>query len=425
MLVRDVVCMFCGALCDDLEVVVEDGRIKEVKKGCQISKNKFLHHDQNQAVPTVDGREVGLDEAIEAAARILAAADNPLVYGLSSTSCEAQRKAIELAELIGGNIDSTSSVCHGPGTLARQIVGISTCTLGEVKNRADLILFWGCNPAEAHLRHFGRYSLTPKGMHVPSGRKGRRVVVVDVRPSATAKVADTFLQIRPGGDYECLSAIRALLKGERVEAGEVSGIPLSQLQYLAEDLKNCRYGVLFFGMGLTMTRGKYMNVVAALSLARDLNAFTRFAVIPMRGHGNVGGSEQTLTWQTGYPFGVNFSRGYPQYNPGEFTAVDLLAGGEVDAALIIASDPASSLPRRAAGHLARIPTVVVDPHLNETAKMARVVIPSAAAGISVEGTAYRMDGVPLHLKKVVSSPYPSDWEILQKLIERVKKCSGL
>lgn len=420
MLVKDVVCMFCGALCDDLEVVLEDGRIGEVKKGCQISRNKFLHHHLNPAVPTVDGREVNLEEAIGEAARILAGADNPLVYGLSSTSCEAQRKAVELAELIRGNIDSTSSVCHGPGTLARQIVGISTCTLGEVKNRADLVIFWGCNPAEAHLRHFGRYSLTPRGMHVPSGRKGRKVVVVDVRPSATAKVADSFLQIRPGGDYECFSAIRALLKGERVEAGEVSGVTLSQLQSLVEDLKHCRYGVLFFGMGLTMTRGKYMNVVAALSLVRDLNAHTRFAVIPMRGHGNVGGSEQTLAWQTGYPFAVNFGRGYPQYNPGEFTAVDLLAGREVDAALIVASDPAASLPRRAADHLARIPTVVVDPHLSETAKIARVVIPSAVAGISAKGTAYRMDGVPLRLKKVVSSPHPPDCEILQSLIERIK-----
>ena len=35
-----------------------------------------------------------------------------------------------------------------------------SCTLGEVKNRADLLIYWGGNPAECHPRHFTRYTLT-------------------------------------------------------------------------------------------------------------------------------------------------------------------------------------------------------------------------------------------------------------------------
>ncbi len=84
------------------------------------------------------------------AVRILDGADSPLIYGLSSTASEAQRKAIELADKLGAMIDTTSSVCHGPTGLAMQAVGEPTCTLGEVRNRADLVIFWGCNPAESH-----------------------------------------------------------------------------------------------------------------------------------------------------------------------------------------------------------------------------------------------------------------------------------
>ena len=40
---------------------------------------------------------------------------------------------------------------------------------------------------------------------------------------------------------------------------------------------------------------------------------------------------------------VNLSRGYPRYNPGEFTAADLLARGEVDAALIVGSETTADL----------------------------------------------------------------------------------
>ena len=44
-----------------------------------------------------------------------------------------------------------------------------TCTLGEVKNRADFLIYWGGNPAECHPRHFTKYTLTQKGKFVPNG----------------------------------------------------------------------------------------------------------------------------------------------------------------------------------------------------------------------------------------------------------------
>jgi len=192
---------------------------------------------------------------------------------------------------------------------------------------------------------------------------------------------------------------------------------------LAEKMKSCKFGIIFFGLGLTMSRGKHLNVSAALSLVRDLNRFTKFTVMPMRGHFNVTGADAILTWETGYPYAVNFSRGYPQYGPGEFTAVDLLARREVDAALIIASDPVAHFPRQAASCLAEIPTIVIDPKRSKTTEVAKVVIPTAAAGISAEGTAYRMDGIPIRLRKVVDSPYPSDEEVLGRIIEWVAKPS--
>ena len=78
-----------------------------------------------------------------------------------------------------------------------------------------------------------------------------------------------------------------------------------------------------------------MNSAAILTLAAEMNAFTKFVAMPMRGHGNVTGADVVMRWTTGYPFGVNLCRGYPRYNPGEFSTVDLLVRGDVDAALIL------------------------------------------------------------------------------------------
>ena len=237
--------------------------------------------------------------------------------GLSDTTCEAQRQAVAIADMLHGTIDTTTSVCHGPSGIAFEGVGESTSTLGEIKNRADLIVFWGGNPAESHPRLFTRYTVMPKGMYVPNGKKDRTTVLVDVRRTPSAPVADIFIQVKPRTDFEVLWALRAMVKGRKVDASieQITGVPLGVLEDLVERMKNCQFGVLLFGMGLTMSRGRHFNSGAILALATDLNEFTHFVAKPVRGHGNVTGADNVVSWQTGYPFGVNFSRGYPRFNP--------------------------------------------------------------------------------------------------------------
>ena len=43
--IKNVICTFCGTLCDDLEVdVTDDGKtIEQVKNACAIGAEKFLH----------------------------------------------------------------------------------------------------------------------------------------------------------------------------------------------------------------------------------------------------------------------------------------------------------------------------------------------------------------------------------------------
>jgi formylmethanofuran dehydrogenase subunit B len=422
--VENATCTFCGCVCDDMELTVEDHKITKAKNACILGKAWFLnHHVEDRPVAIIEGKPATLEEGIERAAQILTQARYPIVYGLSDTTCEAQRMAVAIADRIGGCIDTTTSVCHGPSGMAFQGVGEVTCSLGEVKNRADLVIFWGSNPAESHPRHWGRYSTMPKGLFVPNGRKDRTVVIVDVRRSKSAPAADIFLQIKPRKDFEALWALRALVKGLQLEAavGDEIGIPLEQLQDLAQRMKTCKFGMFFFGMGLSMTRGKHLNVEAALALARDLNEHTKFYIKPMRGHGNVTGADNVVSWQTGYPFGVSLNRGFPRFNPGEFTTADTLARGEADAALIVASDPMANFSQPAREHLARIPYIVLDPKETPTVRGATVAFTTATYGINTGGTVYRMDDVPIPLRPAFDSPYPCDQEVLTKLEARIRQ----
>ena len=304
--------------------------------------------------------------------------------------------------------------------VALQLGGAPAATLGEIKNRADLVIFWGSNPAESHPRHFVRYSGSAKGRLTPKGRKDRRVVVVDIRKTPSVKYADQFIQVAPGSDYEVLTVMRMLTNGFRPDCHKVGGVKVSTLEKLVNRIKTARMGVMFFGLGITETRGNHQNSTAIYQLGKDMARHAKFLTLPMRGHYNVVGSGNTMCWQTGYPFAVNFGRGYPQFNPGEFSVVDLLTRREPDVALIVSAEPMDHLPYEAARHLLDIPTIVLDPRRTLTTKIATVVIPVKHAGVSVEGTAYRMDHVPIRMRKVLESPWPKDDLPLSRMIEKVK-----
>jgi formylmethanofuran dehydrogenase subunit B len=423
--VKHATCVGCGCACDDIELHADGDRITRSDNACALGEAWFRAHPTGRGEPAahIDGTPAPLDVAIEAAAALLHAAHLPLVYDHGFTTCEAQRQAVALAEAVGGVIDSYTSLCHGPAFVATQTVGKVSCTLGEVKNRADLVVYWGCNPAVSHPRHAARYALHPVGKYTPGGRADRTVLLVDVHETETARDADRFFRIRAGADFEALTALVALLKNQPVEAKRVAetGLTVERLHELLDRMKAARFGVLFFGLGLSATRGGYANPAAAYRLVMELNGFTKFVALPMRRHGNLVGSDMVLRWTTGYPFGVSLSRGYPRYNPGEFTTADLLARGDVDAALVLGSGVAEALPPAAAATLTRVPVVVLAPNGPRTGPAPRVEIATAAAGVSAGGTVCRMDDVPMPLRPALKSPHPTDEDVLKRIIAAVQK----
>lgn len=426
--VTDATCTACGCVCDDITLKVEAAHIVEAERACSLGKAWFLNHsNEERPVCTVDGRPATLEAGIDRAARILVDAKYPMVYGLGDTTSEAQRTAVSIADWIGGTIDTTTSVYHGPTGVTFQGVGEVTCTLGEIRNRGDLIIFWGSDPAETHPRHFTKYSLTPKGQFVPRGRSDRYAVVVDVRRTKSADAADEFIRLTPGQDFEALWTLRALAKGLELDPDQVeaeTGVKLEVFRALMERMKGARFGVFLFGLGLTMTVGKHLNIEALLALTRDMNAHARFVAKPMLGHGNVVGADNVVSWRTGYPFGVNLSHGYPRFNPGEYTASDMFTRREADAALIVACDPMADFSQPAREHLASIPYVALDPQETPTTKAAAVAFCTATYGINAPGTVYRMDDVPLPLRPAFDSPYPSDQEVLAKIEKRILELKG-
>ena len=147
-LITQVGCPYCGSSCDDIEVLVSDDgkKILEVHNACVIG-TRSLHHAMKPTRPKMTAdcasltdpcKEISYDEAVDYTAKTMLEAKKPLIYGFGSTNCEGMSAVGRVAEKAGAVLDNCASICHGPSFLAMFDNGYPSCTLGEVKNRADV-----------------------------------------------------------------------------------------------------------------------------------------------------------------------------------------------------------------------------------------------------------------------------------------------
>jgi formylmethanofuran dehydrogenase subunit B len=128
------------------------------------------------------------------------------------------------------------------------------------------------------------------------------------------------------------------------------------------------------------------------------------------------GFNQLLMDQTGFINSVSFREGKATHVPDQGVAA---AAKGSDAALIIGSDPLSSLPFGTARALARLPLIAIDPRRSLTTDAAQVVIPSAMSGLEAGGTALRMDGTRISFEPITKSERLSDEQILTRIMEAI------
>jgi len=378
----EATCAGCGCACDDIELGPAG-----LQRTCSLGDAWFALGDR-PPVARIDGRAVSVDEAVGAAAALLTQARAPLVCGLGQTSCEAQRRAVALAEAIGAVIAPAGG---GASTPAYQAIGSSTATFGEIRDRAELVVVWRADPAVTHPRLLGRLRVA-----------SRPLVVVAATRTATAEAADAFVEL--DDDFEALSELRALVGDRPLRT------PAPRLADLAQRLRAARH-VAFIHGGLDE-----LATLALFSLVRDLSRERHAVTLGLRGDGNARGAEDVLAWQTGFPGAVSFARGFPRE---ELGAAALLERGEVDAALVVTYDAFEQLPPAAAERLRGLPMVVVDARATATAQAARVAFAPAADGIEVPGTVHRMDGVPVPLRAPLAAERPSVEDVLAAIGGRV------
>jgi len=407
--IEDVVCAGCCCVCDDIQVTTDGQQILELQTACPQGQTWFNQSLQTDSLtPLIKGASAPHASAVKRAVELIQQAQAPLIYGMSQSATESQRAAVCLADHIGATIDTGASAA----TRALQQVGEATCTIGEVRSRADLIIYWGADALLANSCH--RQSLASGTHEVP-----RKILSVGTDMSQSSEYADQTIQVESQQEIEVIWSLRALLKGIDLPETEPTGISAADLQELVGLIQQSHYIVFFFGPEFKQGPLSHRKIEALSLLAREIQADRRCHTINVPRAGETKGAENVLAWQTGYAASVNFAAGYPRYSPEEYSANHLLEQDESDLCILVGAQPLSGLSERALARLSQTPAILIGPATVDLPDL-EVFLPTGVYGIHFPGSVYRFDGTPLPLRGFLPTSQTSEAAILSEIISLVK-----
>jgi formylmethanofuran dehydrogenase subunit B len=394
-----LVCAGCALLCDDA-TIAGDRLAPECPLGARWLA-ELTAADTAPAVPDalVDDAPIVVEAALARAAELLRGARRPLLHGFAGATVEDARAAVALADRIGA-IAAPGPDGPWPGVPAFPLRGASTATLGEIRDRSELVVIWREDPETTHPRLLARLGLC-------AGGGDRRVLaVVDDRDTPTARLADVRLQWPAERDDEALATLHRLAR--EPDSSELGTALLGAAAPLASRLRSARHATVVYGPAVAGGPAGQRRELALSELVRELSHGRHVVTLALGGAPGLRGAGEVLTWQTGYPGPVDLSSGHPELVRG---TEPIIGHERVDVTLRVGDDAAAVGDRSVAA-------IALSPRPGTPAPT--VWIRTAAAGVGAGGTMHRLDGVPLALVPPRPSDAPAAAELLARLLEAVR-----
>ena len=379
-----LVCPFCALLCDDLSPPQRDADVLTEPHRCALATAGFSHALQaTEATPTIAGTPVGWTEAIDQARALLEAARAPLMHGLVGDLLDCSA-ALRLAERFGGVVDHRSGAAVADGLAVYQDSGWFAASLGEVRNRADLIVWIGADPDDLMPRLRQRLLQAADRLHTE-------------HPPQVVHLDQDALEI--------LDQVRVLQRARPLPNPDRRAVDLH------EQILRSRYPVLV--PLLKDHRFAEQVLRSAGDLVGQLNGSGRAALLMLATDIGAATALQASAWHCGFGLRTRFAHGCAEQDRVRFAAPRLLADQEVDLMVWFSSlsddpPPACRQPTIAIGH----------PQMRFDGAPPKVFLPVAVPGVHRAGYMHRADGVHmLPLRAIAASSLPGTAQLVAQLLD--------
>ncbi|MEN8761387.1 MAG: formylmethanofuran dehydrogenase subunit B [Thiogranum sp.] len=415
MLRHNIACPFCGLCCDDLTIESTPQQVTVVANGCPLSERGFsetANSGDSDHQPRIQGHVCSLNEAVAHAADLLRNAQLPLFGGLG-TDVAGARAALRLADRAGAVLDHMNSAMMLRNLLAVQDSGWMTATLGEVRNRVDLLLIFGSDIEKHAPRFHERFFHNAESMF-GQDTAVRELIMIGAQASAHTDAHTTTIPCPADRLGEIAMTLRALLQGRPLQAEDVAGIRVAQLRDIVTRLTDAHYGVIAWVAAELDFPHAELAVQAFSGLVKDLNTTTRCSGLPLGGNNGDTTFAQVATWQAGFPTGISLANGCPHFDPVQYNWKRLLDSDEADLLLWISAFDAHHTPPSG-----NTPGIVLGRAGMLCEMEPEVYIPVATPGLHHAGHVYRCDNVvTIPLRSVCVSELPG----VSTVLHAITKC---
>ena len=412
---KEFVCTGCSLLCDDVAFEYSNNELKSFGL-CRLGHN-YLETALNQE--TAKEPENG---AIEKAAELLLSAQNSLCYGWTSSTNETIREGLALTKTLGGFFDTLASLGLRRALKHSLHQNGFEIDFDEVRNRAEVVVFWGTNPAESSQRLISKFAVLPRGDKIPEGVESRTVAVIDVRRTETMKIANHQIILEPQSDTALADSIIGELSKTAPIKDAVGKVSAAELIGFTKNLQKSDCTIFFYGSGIVNSGNADSNLTGLSKIIQLLRESGNEAyAFPITTDCNSMGAIQVCQEITGFTGSVDFSSGKGEHDS-QVTAYQKLLSGDIDAALIVGDDSVLSTPGPVAKVLAGLPIVFIGPRNKYTSKKATIALFSGENGIFSAGTMNRMDQKEMTLMPIddISLTNPTEFNLISTLHESLK-----
>lgn len=260
---------------------------------------------------------------LDRAAATLAAARRPLLTGLIAADAPVAVAACDLAELVGAAVDpggpETSRVT---GPLVARIGSVSAGP-GELRDRADLVLLWFCDPEACAPGFLGRH-VAPAVAGAP-----RHTIAVGPRDVPVVGTVHRHLAVAADAAVDCARLVEAAVRGIACDAAE--GEPDTVARAVAAAVAAART-VAFVTDWRTDAIG--LAAWSTASLVRRLAHHTPAFEVPLGDRDDA--ATAVCTWRYGAAGAIERAdRGGGRLLAAEADAVRLIDRGETDCVVVV------------------------------------------------------------------------------------------
>lgn len=407
----ETLCPFCGLGCGDIGIDLDDSGIAPRPSGCPQADRLFRRSLAVATDARMAGSPVPIGQAVAEAARMLGAARAPLVAGLAA-DVEGVLAALTLAARIGATVDHERSDALFRNLAVLRRFGWSVTTLAELRNRCDLVLVVGPDPAAAFPRLWERW-VAPAPAFVPGG--GRSVVFLGGEPlPETVQCLAGQIETR-GMECDLQPDLATLVTRLRTALAGRGAAEDPRMAELAARLRAARYAVVVWAAGLFDGPQPDLIVEALVRLVRTVDGTTRCAGLPLSGADNLIGANQACTWRTGFPLRTGFQAGAPFHDPDRFDWRERLR--DADVTLWISAFRPEGPEIGTGGDV-----IMLAPPETAVTPEPALFIPVGTPGIDHAGDVFRADSVvALHAGALIDRGLPSVADVIGRMLVELEQ----